>query len=125
MYVLREMKTLTWLFATLAASSAVFLLTDRLSPAEHARGSAWSLVFIALAYTLYQVEQRVGWREWLKTALIVAGFLLWAASMVSTRTILSDGAIAAFVADVILSMSRWTHAEYSGARPATEQDEPF
>ena len=123
------MKTLTWLFATLAASAVAFLLTDHLIPIEldRARLSAVALIFIAVSYTVYQVDARVGWKEWLKTTFIVLGFLLWAASLVwGSVTLLSDGAVAAFVVDVILSMMRWTHAEYdSGTKPASEHDEPF
>lgn len=122
------MKTLTWLFATLAASSAAFLLTDHLVPVGLDRSglSALALVFVAVAYLVYQVDARVGWKEWLKTTFIVLGFFLWAASLVwPAMSLLSDVAVVAFVVDVILSMMRWTHAEYTGPKPASEQDEPF
>jgi hypothetical protein len=82
--------------------------------------AAFSLGLIALAYLVYQVAHRPGWKELTKAVMLAVAFLFWAANQfwpdLPQATLFNDIAIALFVLDVFLVMIGW---------PATSPDESF
>jgi peptidoglycan/LPS O-acetylase OafA/YrhL len=80
----------------------------------HAALEAFTLAGIAVAYLLYQSALRPQPAEWMKTIMLVAAFLFWAANQVwpdpKQALVLNDVAIALFVLDVFLVMAGWPKA---------------
>ena len=79
-----------------------------------------SAVTIAFAYLVYRSAHRPPFRELLKTIMLVAAFVFWAANQLWPDSphamLLNDIAIGLFVLDVFLVMIGW---------PATSPDESF
>ncbi|MGO9777695.1 MAG: hypothetical protein ACLPM3_14010 [Terracidiphilus sp.] len=75
---------------------------------------------IAIAYLVYQTAHRPARLEAVKSVLLAAAFLFWAANQLwpdlRQATLFNDIAIALFVLDVFLVMAGW---------PATSPDESF
>ncbi len=82
--------------------------------------AAFPLAMIAIAYLVYQTAHRPARLEAVKSVLLAAAFLFWAANQLwpdlRQATLFNDIAIALFVLDVFLVMAGW---------PATSPDESF
>lgn len=82
----------------------------------HAALEAFSLAGIAVAYLLYQSALRPQPAEWIKTIMLVAAILFWAANQVwpdpKQALALNDVAIALFVLDVFLVIAGWPRASH-------------
>jgi hypothetical protein len=97
------------------ASAAALLIQDAdpgLLPARtHDAIGAFSLASIAVAYLAYQALRRAAGAELVKSILLAAAFLFWAANQVwrnpRMATLCNDLAIALFVFDVFLVMAGW------------------
>jgi hypothetical protein len=96
----------------------------------HAALEAFSLAGIAFAYLLYQSALRPQPAEWVKTIMLVAAFLFWAANQVwpdpKQALALNDVAIALFVLDAFLVMAGWPRASHdeSLAEAHTQAETP-
>jgi hypothetical protein len=87
---------------------------------QHDLLGAGPLALIAFAYLLHQTVLRPAPKEVLKTILVAAAFLFWAANQIWAdpfqAMVLNDVAIALFVLDVFLVIVGW---------PPTRPDEGF
>jgi hypothetical protein len=108
---------------TLAAAGLLLLadsLTSALARRQHDLLGALPLALIAIAYLLHQSVLRPAPKELLKTVLVAAAFLFWAANQVwpdpFQAMVFNDVAIALFVLDVFLVIIGW---------PPTPPDEGF
>jgi hypothetical protein len=102
------------LLGSLALASAAALFVQdadpRLFPAiTHEGIAAFSLAAIAVAYLVYQIVRRTTGVELVKSILLAAAFLCWAANQVCRNpreaALFNDIAIALFVLDVFLVMA--------------------
>lgn len=92
------------------ASVGILLAWDafpsRFPAGAHDALGAFPLAMIAFAYLIYQAAQRPRFPEWLKTGLLAAAFLFWAANQLwpnsRQATLYNDIAIGLFVLDVFL-----------------------
>ena len=107
----------------LASSVALFVWDAglwRLPARMHDEVGAFSLAMIAVAYLVYQVVRRAAGPELVKSFMLAAAFLFWAANQVCRNprmaVLFNDIAIALFVLDVFLVMAGW---------PASEPDSSF
>jgi hypothetical protein len=96
-------------------SSVILLMWDLRPDAFPARAhdylAAFALAVIALAWMLWQALQRVSSMEFVKTMLLSAAFLFWAANQLwpnlKQATAFNDIAVTLFVLDVFLVMIGW------------------
>jgi len=84
----------------------------RLLPAgSHEVLAAFSLAMIALAYMVFQLMHRRPLAELVKTILLVAAFLFWAANQLwpnlPQASLFNDIAIGLFVLDVFFVIAGW------------------
>ena len=84
----------------------------RLFPAgSHEVLAAFSLAMIALAYMVFQLMHRRPLAELVKTILLVAAFLFWAANQLwpnlPQASLFNDIAIGLFVLDVFFVIAGW------------------
>jgi hypothetical protein len=126
----RAYQALPMAFGGLTLVSAGVLLTGdalpRLFPSEsHKVLAALPLVFISLAYVVHQAGRRASRLDWAKTAILVLGFLFWAANQLwadcPLSTLFNDIAIAAFVLDVFLAIIGHRGVPWSAHRGADER----
>jgi hypothetical protein len=86
----------------------------------HDTVGAFSLAMIAVAYLVYQAVRRATGVELVKSIMLAAAFLFWAANQVCRNprmaVLFNDIAIALFVLDVFLVMAGW---------PASSPDSAF
>ena len=103
--------------ATLA--TAALLLAWNLAPARfparaHDLLGALPLAIVAFAALAHQIARPSGWRDLVKTGLLAAAFLFWAANQLwpdSPRALLfNDVAIVLFVLDVVFVIAGWPAA---------------
>jgi len=99
---------------TLAAVAMLFVddARPRLLPASsHEVLAAFSLAMIALAYMVFQLLHRPPMAELVKTTLLAAAFLFWAAnqfwSNLPQASLFNDIAIGLFVLDVFFVIAGW------------------
>ena len=99
---------------TLAAVVLLFAVdaAPRLLPAgSHDSLAAFSLAMIALAYMVFQLMHRRPLAELVKTILLVAAFLFWAANQLwpnlPQASLFNDIAIGLFVLDVFFVIAGW------------------
>jgi O-antigen ligase len=113
------------ILGVLALLSVGVLFTWNIFPSRYPDRShdflgAFPLATIAFAYLVYQSAHRPPFRELLKTIMLVAAFVFWAANQLWPDSphamLLNDIAIGLFVLDVFLVMIGW---------PATSTDESF
>jgi hypothetical protein len=105
-------------------SAAILLVWDaypQLLPAEtRDLLGALPLLFIAIAYLVYEFVRRPGKAELLKATLLAIAFLLWAGNQFWSESkwaaLMNDLAIALFVLDVFFVMVGW---------PPSSPDEGF
>jgi hypothetical protein len=108
--------------ASSLAGAALLLATDLLPISRHRHDvlAALPLALIAVAYLVHQSVLRPAPKELLKTLMIAAAFLAWAASLVWPDPVLAalfgDAAVVLFVVDVFLVIVGW---------PPTPPDEAF
>lgn len=92
----------------------------RFAAGAHNLLGAFPLAVIALAYLVYQTKRRPSIREWVKSVMLAAAFLFWAANQLWPQslqaTLWNDIAIGLFVLDVVLVIVGW---------PASSPDESF
>ncbi len=96
---------------------SVFLLliwdaAPQLFPAQaHLLLGAMPLALIAVSYLVYQAFEKPGPRHWIRAAILVAAFLLWAVNQLLEElpqaTLFNDLAIALFVLDVFFVIIGW------------------
>jgi hypothetical protein len=95
---------------------AALLLVWNLAPARFPPGAhdllgALPLAIVALAALAYQVSRPFGWRDLVKTGLLAAAFLFWAANQLWPQhpraLFFNDAAIVLFVLDVFLVIVGW------------------
>jgi predicted signal transduction protein with EAL and GGDEF domain len=99
---------------TLAAVAVLFVgdAAPRLLPAgSHDVLAAFSLAMIALAYMVFQLMHRRPAAELVKTILLAAAFLFWAANQfwpnIPQASLFNDIAIGLFVLDVFFVIAGW------------------
>jgi hypothetical protein len=99
---------------TLAAVVLLYVgdARPRLLPAgSHDALAAFSLAMIALAYMVFQLMHRRPAAELLKTTLLAAAFLFWAANQfwpnIPQASLFNDIAIGLFVLDVFFVIVGW------------------
>ena len=99
---------------TLAAVVLLYVedAAPRLLPARsHDVLAAFSLAMIALAYMVFQLAHRRPAAELLKTTLLAAAFLFWAANQfwpnLPQASLFNDIAIGLFVLDVFFVIAGW------------------
>ncbi len=99
---------------TLAAVAMLFVEDVRplLFPARsHDALAAFSLAMIALAYMVFQLAHRRPLAELVKTVLLAAAFLFWAANQfwpsLPRASLFNDLAIGLFVLDVFFVIAGW------------------
>jgi len=99
--------------AALAALALLPLLAWDLAPARFPSGAhdalgAAPLAAIALAYLAVQVDRRPTAGAWVRSAIVAAAFLAWAANQLwsksPTATAWNDLAIALFVIDIVIAI---------------------
>jgi hypothetical protein len=104
----------------LTLASAALLLVWNLAPdrfparAHDVLGAA-PLAAIALAGLAYQAARPSGWRDFVKTGLLAAAFLLWAGNQLwpadPRAGLMNDLAIALFVLDVFFVIVGWPRTQ--------------
>jgi hypothetical protein len=86
----------------------------------HDAVAAFSLAMIAVAYLVYQFVRRAAGVELVKSFMLAAAFLFWAANQIERNprmaVLFNDVAIALFVFDVFLVITGW---------PSTSPDSSF
>jgi hypothetical protein len=96
--------------------TAALLLVWNLAPARFPAGAhdllgALPLAIVAFAALVHQAARPSGWRDLVKTGLLAAAFLFWAANQLwpeSPRALLfNDVAIVLFVLDVFFVIVGW------------------
>jgi hypothetical protein len=110
----RKLVPLVLGIVTLAAVALLFVedAAPRLLPARsHDVLAAFSLAMIALAYMVFQLAHRRPAAELLKTTLLAAAFLFWAANQfwpnLPQASLFNDIAIGLFVLDVFFVIVGW------------------
>ena len=110
----RKLVPLVLGIVTLAAVALLFVedAAPRLLPARsHDVLAAFSLAMIALAYMVFQLAHRRPAAELLKTTLLAAAFLFWAANQfwpnIPQASLFNDIAIGLFVLDVFFVIVGW------------------
>ena len=110
----RKLVPLVLGIVTLAAVALLFVedAAPRLLPARsHDVLAAFSLAMIALAYMVFQLAHRRPAAELLKTTLLAAAFLFWAANQfwpnLPQASLFNDIAIGLFVLDVFFVIAGW------------------
>ena len=110
----RKLVPLVLGIVTLAAVALLFVedAAPRLLPARsHDVLAAFSLAMIALAYMVFQLAHRRPAAELLKTTLLAAAFLFWAANQfwpnIPQASLFNDIAIGLFVLDVFFVIAGW------------------
>jgi hypothetical protein len=97
----------------IASLSLVPLLAWDLAPARFPAGAhdalgAFPLVAVAFGCLALQAERRAASSAWLRSAIVAAAFLAWAANQLwpqhALATVWNDVAIALFVIDVVLAI---------------------
>jgi hypothetical protein len=112
------------------AGVAVLLVQDafpRLLPDwSHDSLAAFSLAMIALAYLVYQLVHRPAPMEFVKTIMLAAAFLFWAANQfwanLPQATLFNDIAIGLFVFDIFLVISGWPPASRDSSFAETGEE---
>jgi hypothetical protein len=112
--MIRHMAAITLGAATLISSVAL-LVWDRFPEffplRAHDYLAAFALAGIAVALLVWPNARRRADAELLKTALLAAAFLFWAANQLwpafSAATLFNDLAVGLFVLDVFLTMVGW------------------
>jgi len=106
---------------TLAAVAMLFVedARPRLLPAvSHEVLAAFSLAMIACAYMVFQLVHRRPLAELVKTILLAAAFLFWAANQLwptlPQASLFNDIAIGLFVLDVFLVIAGWPTGSSGG-----------
>jgi hypothetical protein len=99
---------------TLAAVVLLFIVdaAPRLLPAgSHDSLAAFSLAMTACAYVVFQMVRHRALAELVKTILLAAAFLFWAANQIWTNlpqaSLFNDIAIGLFVLDVFFVIAGW------------------
>ena len=110
----RKLVPLVLGIVTLAAVALLFIedAAPRLLPARsHDVLAAFSLATIALAYMVFQLAHRRPAAELVKTILLAAAFLFWAANQfwpnLPQASLFNDIAIGLFVLDVFFVIAGW------------------
>jgi hypothetical protein len=103
----------------LTMATAALLLVWNLVPGRfpsraHDLLGALPLAIVAFAALAHQVARRSGWRDLVKTGLLAAAFLFWAANQLwpdyARALLFNDIAIVLFVLDVFLVIVGWPAA---------------
>ena len=112
----RARKLLPLVLGIITLAAVVLLYVEdaapRLFPAgSHDALAAFSLAMIALAYMVFQLMHRRRATELLKTILLAAAFLFWAANQfwpnLPQASLFNDIAIGLFVLDVFFVIAGW------------------
>jgi len=112
----RTHRLLPLLLGLIALASAIALLIQDadagIFPARmHDAVGALSLAAVAVAYLIYHAMRRSAGAELVKSVLLAAAFLFWAANQVwrnpRMAILCNDLAIALFVLDMFLVMAGW------------------
>jgi hypothetical protein len=112
------------------AGVAVLLVQDAfprlLLDWSHDSLAAFSLAMIALAYLVYQLVHRPAPMELVKTTMLAAAFLFWAANQfwanLPQATLFNDIAIGLFVFDIFLVISGWPPASRDSSFAETGEE---
>lgn len=111
------------ILGSLTLAAVVLLLVQdaepQLFPARsHEFLAAFSLAMISLAYVIYQWARRSGLKEMVKTILLAAAFLFWAANQLwpslPQAGLFNDIAIGLFVLDLFLVIAGWPASASGG-----------
>jgi hypothetical protein len=116
----RALAALALALGALTLASAALLLVWNVAPGSfparaHDLLGALPLAVVALAALAHQVARPSGWRDVVKTSLLAAAFLFWAANQLwpeHPRALLfNDVAIVLFVLDVFFVIVGWPAAD--------------
>jgi hypothetical protein len=115
----RVLAVLALSLGALTLASAALLLVWNVAPARFPAGAhdllgALPLALVAFAALAYQVSRPYGWRDLVKTGLLAAAFLFWAANQLwpsyGGALLFNDLAIVLFVLDVVFVIVGWPAA---------------